>query len=206
MSMSRERKSRHIENTLRLTGRTFSRQERGFPVGRNSFRRFVMTGPKPRPVGERFWEKVRIADPDECWEWQAGVKSSGYGEFRLRERTVSAHRMAYLLAVGPIPEGSCVLHECDNRTCVNPRHLHLGSCADNSSEAVARGRQAHNQVLGEKHGQAKLTKADVIAIRKIYAAGGGSYRQLGARFGVDRSNIGIIIKRKGWKWVEEARG
>jgi hypothetical protein len=110
------------------------------------------TGLKPRPLAERFWEKVDKRGPDECWEWTASRNPDGYGHLRvgsLRDgtrRMRKAPRVAYELTHGPIPpssastHGTCVLHSCDNPGCCNPRHLFLGSQYDNIADMQAKGR------------------------------------------------------------------
>lgn len=85
----------------------------------------------------RFWSKVDKSG--DCWVWTAYVQDSGYGWFRLQGRSVRAHRVSYELANGPIPEGLYVLHSCDNKLCVKPEHLRVGTHAENVREAVERG-------------------------------------------------------------------
>lgn len=88
---------------------------------------------------ERFWSKVRKSDG--CWEWTASVNAKGYGRFGVTSRhIVAAHRFAYELVVGPIPDDQWVLHRCDNPRCVRPDHLFTGSPLDNSTDMVSKGR------------------------------------------------------------------
>jgi len=152
-----------------------------------------------RPLRERFLEKVRKTST--CWEW-AGTKSCGYA--RIEEptgvrpsRTLGAHRVAYELFVGPIPEGKHILHHCDNPGCVNPEHLFLGTQADNVKDSVAKGRQAR----GERNGSAKLTQQQVQEIRDQYQPRShefGSYA-LARRYDVDQSNIILIVHGETWR-------
>jgi hypothetical protein len=98
----------------------------------------------------RFWDKVAVRGPDDCWEWQAGCFKRGYGAFAFDgHKPGYAHRFSYELHHGPIPEGMRVLHECDNPPCVNPKHLRAGTQKDNIQDAVNKdrwmteARQAH---------------------------------------------------------------
>jgi hypothetical protein len=92
---------------------------------------------QPRPIAERFWEKVdRTGD---CWLWTGS--GDRYGHVRLNGKIVQAHRVAWELTNGPIPEGLQCLHTCDRPLCVNPEHLWLGTRSDNMLDMVAKGRK-----------------------------------------------------------------
>jgi len=92
-------------------------------------------------IYERFWDKVAVAADDEgCWEWTASTNKLGYGWFGAHRKTHLAHRVSWELNVGPIPEGSHVLHRCDNPPCIRPGHLFLGTDADNMADMVAKRR------------------------------------------------------------------
>lgn len=139
----------------------------------------------------RFWSKVDKTG--ECWVWRACIGNHGYGQFGLRPSYVLAHRFSYELANGPIGVGLCVLHRCDNRRCVNPEHLFLGTRTDNARDRDAKGRAPY----GERHPMAKLTAMQVADIRAQHAAGAGK-EDLAARFGVTESNVGLILRRQTW--------
>src|SRR5687767_4720826 len=94
--------------------------------------------PASRPLSERFWEKVRKTDG--CWLWTASRNAKGYGQIMYQRRPIHAHRVSWQLANGPIPDGLCVLHRCDNPQCVNPGHLFLGTIVDNNRDMFAKGR------------------------------------------------------------------
>lgn len=92
--------------------------------------------------GERFWSKVDIAGPSDCWVWLAGQNKDGYGKFSVGPaRWDFAHRLAWLLeGSGWIPDGWCVCHKCDNPSCCNPRHLFPGTHRMNAVDKVRKGR------------------------------------------------------------------
>lgn len=123
---------------------------------------------------EKFWNRVNIGEPNTCWEWQGAYTSSGYGNLKYQGTHVVAHRLAYHLAVSPIPltipdfnaASIVVLHSCDNRKCCNPAHLSLGTNAINQLEAYQRGRK--RQPKGSDHANSKLTDHDVKNIRAQY--------------------------------------
>jgi hypothetical protein len=96
---------------------------------------------------ERFWSKVSKVEGG-CWEWTACLHPSGYGLFGIGRRPRRAHRLSFEWANGPIPEGQLVLHDCDNRKCVNPAHLHLGDEKMNADECWSRGRGVNQHVSG----------------------------------------------------------
>lgn len=146
----------------------------------------------------RFMSKVDIDHPSGCWVWTAGTTQNGYGGFRFQGTATGAHRVSWEIHNGPIPDGLQVLHDCpggDRRGCVNPDHLWLGTNADNMLDKAAKGRS--NPAQGERHGAAKLTEADVLAIRTSQTGA----RSLARRYGVHRTNIWNIRNRKTWRHV-----
>jgi hypothetical protein len=155
---------------------------------------------------QRFWAKVVIGHPSECWEWQGARFRTGYGRLSYNASEVSAHRMAYRLTHGPIPPGMMVCHSCDNPPCVNPAHLSLGSCKDNLREASSKGRMGgeHSHAhlhpesrQGERNGRAKLTAAQITEIRELLAKGLRP-TAIAPQFGVSPSTIGRIRSCKSW--------
>lgn len=157
-------------------------------------------GGKRGTLEERFWRKVDVRGPDECWPWTAGT-TCGYGVVTVAGgRKIRAHRLSWQIHLGPIPEGeghhgTCVLHHCDQPSCVNPSHLFLGTQADNMADMFAKGRG--RSLRGENHGRAKLTENSVFEIRKRYSDG-ESQKSIAVAFGVSRPNISYIVTKKRW--------
>lgn len=150
-----------------------------------------------RPLGERFWEKVDKSG--DCWLWTASLTRGGYGQFPLRKGVIRrAHRIAWQLINGDVPEGMWVLHRCDTPACVRPVHLFLGTPKDNTADKIAKGRSNHPQ--GSARPAAKLSEADVAAIRAARAQG-VSGTDLGRQYGVHRTTIYHICQRDYWRHI-----
>jgi hypothetical protein len=156
----------------------------------------------------RFWSGVRASM--ECWEWTRGKTRLGYGRFAFRRRTERAHRVAYVLRVGPIPEGMCVCHRCDNPSCVRPSHLFLGTTQENTADKVAKGRHFTGDPVsyerrprGERHPMAKIGEADVFEIRRARRAG-VSLNALAARYGITKAAVRFAAIGKSWAHLKEA--
>lgn len=153
------------------------------------------------PLGVRLRSRL-VEMPSGCIEYASPRNFHGYGKISeggRAGRDLMAHRVAWELANGPIPEGMYVCHKCDNPPCCNVDHLFLGSPADNMWDKVNKGRA--NAARGEGHCKTPLTENDVRLIRDLYSTGGYSTRQLGERFGISGVNIWKIVKRKSWKHI-----
>lgn len=143
---------------------------------------------------ERFF--AQTGRSGECLVWTGTILKTGYGRFsrgRKAEGSVAAHRYAWELVHGPIPDGLLVLHKCDNPRCVDVEHLFLGTHADNMADKKAKGRQ----VRGERAPKAKLTEAQVLELR-AEAAAGARVSALARKYGIDRNSVAKIIARKNW--------
>ena len=123
--------------------------------------RKCMYAHRSQPITKQTIERRSIPEPNSgCWIWLDGLFSGGYGCISFMGKPVAAHRASYELYCGPIPDKMLIRHGCDNRACVNPDHLKIGTVQDNSDDMVARGRSAH----GHKNGRAKITDTQVISI------------------------------------------
>jgi hypothetical protein len=135
----------------------------------------------------------------QCWDWQGRLDRHGYGRIREGGSTgVShlAHRIAWEVHhAEPVPPGMCVCHSCDNRSCVNPAHLFIGTPAENNADRAAKQRGP----LGSAHHKAKLTPEQVHAIRAAYLTGAETKAQLARRFGISDTSVHLIITRKHWR-------
>lgn len=150
----------------------------------------------------RFWSKVSVSPSAACWEWLAGRTASGYGVFTpALGKWQRAHRYIWEREHGPIAPGLCVCHACDNRACVNPAHLFLGTHADNAADRVAKGRGG--APTGEINGQAKLTLETAVAIRGLYAERRLSQRAIAARFGVTQTTVSRVVRGASWAHAED---
>lgn len=149
----------------------------------------------------RFWSKVRTAGHSECWTWTSSRHYAGYGEIWWDGKRRKAHRIAWQLTYGLVPDGMLVCHHCDNPPCCNPAHLFLGTNAANMADRNNKGRARGGGSQGESHPNAKLTESNVRAIRAEYLSGGISQEDLGERFGVSRPAISLVLHGKRWRHV-----
>lgn len=143
-----------------------------------------------------FWAKV-VVDPQGCWRWTAGIGKSGYGAFKVGNRMEGAHRLSYAIANGPIPggegyHGTCVLHKCDNRACVRPDHLFLGTARDNAHDRGAKDRAFYRPGLRSPTCvHSAETRARVFELR----ATGLSQDAIAARTGMSQSHVSRILRK-----------
>lgn len=141
-----------------------------------------------------------------CWLWLGAEKGNGYGNVRRGRKNLTAHRMAYMQAIGPVPPGVDVCHRCDTRLCINPDHLFLGSRTENMRDAKRKGRLAQGaehslRICGEKAGASKLTVAQVSAIRRAESA--LPLKEIAAIAGVSTDNVRRIIRHDTWKEIDQ---
>lgn len=156
-----------------------------------------------------FWSKNRVgykpdqskeyyAGMDECWIWSGCLAPDGYGKTKVGKKFTSAHRLSWVIHNGQIPDNKFVMHKCDNRACVNPSHLMLGTTQDNTSDCIRKKRR--NPAFGENLPQSKLNEASVRAIRDA-ARRGIPQIQIAQTFGLCQQAIHKVVSRKTWNHI-----
>ena len=155
---------------------------------------------RTRPLAERFWEKVLLAGPDECWLWQAGTFGNGYGKIWVPERgmTVGAHVVRWFLEYGVWPQpGINICHTCDTPPCVNLKHLWDGTQQDNLIDASIKGHMSHlqNRRRGDTHPQVKFTEAILDEIERLLASGQFLRKDIAQYFGVTVNGMRLALQR-----------
>lgn len=143
--------------------------------------------------------KFKVDKKTGCWIWNYGIasNSTGYGQIAVNGRCMGAHRFSWITHNGAIPKGKHVLHKCDVRMCVNPKHLFLGTMYDNMGDASKKGRMPR----GERNNMHKLTMEKVLSIRKEYIPFQVTMKFLGKKYGVTSNAIHHIIHRKNWRHI-----
>jgi hypothetical protein len=143
-----------------------------------------------------FWNKVDKTES--CWNWKGATARGGYGNASLKGRPKAAHRLAWIITYGDIPDGLCVCHHCDNHLCVRPDHLFLGTFSDNTKDMFRKHRDNHAK--GER-GKAKLKEAEVVQIKRKLL-NGETPSSIAPQFNISSSEIEHIKYGHSWKHIK----
>lgn len=186
-----------VEKTCPECGKVFL----DWPRGRS---KYCSKGCYRLPLYKRLLRNLIIA-PNGCWLF-AGFKSpEGYGRICVTQtkgkgwKYELVSRVSYQHFKGPIEPNMLICHHCDTPACFRPSHLYQGTHSDNAADKVKRGRM--NPPVGERAGSAKLTSAQVLSIRRDYATGVPSLKDLATTFAVNKGTIASIVRRKTWAHV-----
>jgi hypothetical protein len=161
----------------------------------------------------------RIKIKDECWEWQGKITNAGYGEIRNSQKYSLVHRLSYEIFKGEIPLDKIVCHECDNKKCINPDHLWIGTYKENYDYAKFKNRipdqtgwkhteetkkkfkfRPHADRRGEKHHLSKFTNEDVLNIRELLKKG-VTQKEIASKYGVRQTTISRIKNKDRWNHI-----
>jgi hypothetical protein len=154
--------------------------------------------PKFESPEKALLSRLPLGSAAECWEWPAARTKHGYGVFTHQHKQYYAHRVAYAVFHGPIPDGMDICHTCDNPACCNLDHLWAGTPADNARDMVSKGRGKGKVFRGEDHPMSKLTADEASAIRKL-ADEGMNQMEIARQFGVSQSTVMGVRTRRTWK-------
>lgn len=170
------------------------RTDRSSNIVKGQPNHFAKNHHKRRSIEEKFWSKVDKNGPNGCWVWTGTKKDNGYGAIGEHQ---TAHRVSYELHYGAISQGFHVCHKCDNRACVNPEHLFLGTNLDNIQDRVKK----HRSACGEHHGCHRLNEDQIRQIRYLHDVVNMKHKQLAQIFGVGQDQITRIVNRDLWKHI-----
>ena len=153
---------------------------------------------------DTFWKNV-VKTPT-CWNYTKRISNTGYGTIteigpHSIRKTFLTHRASWFFHFGPIPDGMFVCHHCDNRTCIRPDHLFLGTDADNMDDMALKGRRACGDKVanfGEKNPSSQITSLIASQIRHEYGQGNCSQQKLADKYGINQRSISNIILKKTW--------
>jgi hypothetical protein len=142
----------------------------------------------------QFWNCVKKLGDNDCWEWQFTKTKAGYGTVNYKSERTTAHRIAYKLTKGEIPQGLIVMHSCDNRACCNPAHLSIATQKENIHDMIKKGRSGDCRNFGKNHGGSKVTEAIAKEILKQYSETAISQQRLSEIYGISQTHISRLIR------------
>jgi hypothetical protein len=148
----------------------------------------------------RLNSRIDKGNDDDCWPWTGATNDRGYGQFYVNGKLKYAHRAAYEIASGVRLRHGRILHSCDNPPCCNPKHLAIGTQADNMADMWSKGRGKLPNLRGIDHPKCKLTEQQVREIKVLISAGTGT-RAIGRKYGVSQGAIEMIARGTNWKHI-----
>lgn len=153
----------------------------------------------------RLKKYMMINNETGCWEWTGYIMPCGYGLTSHKGNKILSHRASWILSNNEIPKGLYVLHRCDNRKCINPDHLFLGTAKDNTHDMRRKGRNRYLAFQGSKHSMAKLNEKLVNQIR-LKKSQGMTNQDIARLYGVHKNTIQKITSRTHWKHIPDPEG
>lgn len=151
------------------------------------------SAPRDQTLEERLrWFGWEVRESG-CWDWSGRLNNDGYGILKYHQKGLRAYRVAYGLWVGPIEVGKSILHSCDNRLCINPEHLRMGTQKENVQDMMDRGRQRPGR---------KLNDPVVKAIKMLYRTNEYTQAEIEEAFNIGAGQVSRIMNKKIWKWIE----
>lgn len=169
---------------------------------RSAYMRQVRQAPRIKKTDGELLDRLMgrtVETKTGCMEFTGHRDPLGYGKITMRGKGMLAHRAAYVLSKGPIPDGMLVCHKCDNPPCINPDHLFIGTDYENTMDAVKKGRKFIPDSRGSSHGGSKITESDVKEIRRM--SGEISQKKIGEIFDLNQATVSNIITKRTWKHV-----
>ena len=181
----------------------------GWGYCQKHYRRYMKYGsPEPKkydqePMEVRFWKFVNKLSKDECWNWIGNKMPKGYGRFSLGAKSQGsdgAHRVSWRIAnKRDIPAGMHIMHSCDNPSCVNPKHLSIGTAKENTQDMIRKGRKRTVAPVGDLNGKAILDAEKVRLIRSSKL----NHAELGRQLGVSSNCIRGVRTGRTWSHIED---
>lgn len=188
-----------VEKHCQICGKSFFVQPNILKIGKGKFcsKSCESKNHPPQDPLPRFLNNIEISDSG-CWEWTASILRNGYGNFSVNNKVTCVHRWAYQHYIGPIQKGLFVCHSCDNRKCVNPDHLFIGTHGDNIRDASKKGR-----LKNIKRNPHHLTESQVVEIIKLLQFS-KAYSSIAKIFSISRQAIYLIDHNRSWKHLPRA--